>query len=192
MVDFLKKEISAQSTTACIYFYFQEGDDALSPERFWVTLIEQLLPQEDSGRIAAALTTKFNASFQRSSPLHPVEYWDLFKAQAQTFKTVYMVLDALDSYLSRDVPNLQSVWDALNKLPPNVKLLFTSRYDSLACNLKADRELRVTPQEADVSAYVKCRIERDTNLNRLLGKPQNKDIVVRSVTTVTSHSGMLG
>lgn len=190
IIQAIEEEAKSQPNTACIYFYFQDGDDTLSPARFWAILLEQLLPYDGRGCIAAELTSKFNTSFQGLSPLHSSEYWGLFKAQTKMFKTVYLVLDAPDSYLGQNLHAWQSVWDALRKLPPNVRLLFTSRHDSLARYLEVKREIRVTLKVSDIDTYVKYRIERDTNLNRVLAKPQDRESVVNTVTTLTSKSGM--
>jgi hypothetical protein len=152
--------------------------------------LEQLLPYDGRGCIAADITSKFKTSFQGSSSLHSIEYWDLFKAQVDTFRTVYLVLDALDSYFGHNENAWQSVRDGLGKLPPNVRLLFTSRHNSPVCHLKVKCELAVTPKLNDINQYVKHRIAMDTNLNRVLAKPEHRESVVNKVATLASKSGM--
>lgn len=184
------QEAEARSSTACIYFYPPEEDETPSPTRIWATLLEQLIQHEKSETISPELLSKFNASLTGCSQLHPLEYWGLFKAQAETFKTVYLILDGPSSYIGHHGHMAQSLWEALRNLPLNVKLLFTCRSDALASHLRVDRKLRVIPQVSDLKLYVKRRLEDDMKLSRLLEKLHDREDVVDKVTNLTSRSGM--
>ncbi|TFB01166.1 Putative ankyrin repeat protein [Trichoderma ghanense] len=184
------QEAEARSSTACIYFYPPEEDETPSPTRIWATLLEQLIQHEKSETISPELLSKFNASLTGCSQLHPLEYWGLFKAQAETFKTVYLILDGPSSYIGHHGHMAQSLWEALRNLPLNVKLLFTCRSDALASHLRVDRKLRVIPQVSDLKLYVKRRLEDDMKLSRLLEKLHDREDVVDKVTNLTSRSGI--
>ncbi|KXG49761.1 uncharacterized protein PGRI_057290 [Penicillium griseofulvum] len=107
------------------------------------------------------------------------------------FKTVYLILDAPDSYLGDNVQAWQGMWDALAKLPSNIKLLFTSRLSSPTRRLKIDSKMAITPRVADIKTYVTDRIKRDTNLNQVLAKTHEREPVRKRVTSLASESGML-
>jgi hypothetical protein len=102
-----------------------------------------------------------------------------------------LILDAPDSYLSHNVQAWQGMWDALAKLPPNTKLLFTSRLSSPTRRLKVDSKIAITPRVADIKTYVTDRIKRDTNLNQVLAKTNEREPVRKRVTSLASESGML-
>ncbi|PTB64883.1 ankyrin [Trichoderma citrinoviride] len=180
------QEVEARSSTACIYFYPPEEDENPSPARIWATLLEQLIQHEKSETISPALLSRFNASLTGCSQLHPFEYWGLFKAQAETFETVYLIMDEPESYIGHHEHMVQS----LRNLPSNVKFLFTCRTETLASHLKVDCKLRVILQASELTLYVRRRLEDDVNLSGLLDKSHDREDVVEKVTELTSQSGM--
>jgi hypothetical protein len=193
IIKSIQNKIYSRPNTACIYFHFKDGDDTLSPAHIWATLLEQLLPRDGQGSIAPRLKSKFKDSFQGSRLLYSSDYWDIFKAQTDMFKTIYLILDAPDSYLGHNLHAWQGMWDALEKLPPNIKLLFTSRHSSPArrSNLRADFKIAITPRVADIKTYVTNRIKSDANLNQVLASVHERESVKKRVTSLASESGML-
>ncbi len=152
-------------------------------------MLRQLLLRE-SGELAAELQAKFNDPLQGSTRLHWSEYLDLFKAQAAN-KTVYLVIDALDSCQNNAREQTkQSMQGALKALPAGIRLLFTSRDDSVGQEVRADQKLIVTPSRQDVKAYVKKRIEDHRRLSIVLAKPEDQRDVTAEVTNMTLSSGM--
>lgn len=139
------------------------------------------------------LLSRFNESLQGSSTLHANEYWGLFSSQAETFKIAYLIFDDPDTYFSKTENTLQSLgfWKALKKLPVNVKLLLTFRDRLLATHLRTSHSLRITPKEADLVKYINSWLKRDTNLGRLLQESEDRDLVMRRVTSLALDSGML-
>jgi hypothetical protein len=151
--------------------------------------LTQLL--KPSSNIAGELKAKFNDPFKRSAALDALEYFDLFKAQAAAFKTVYLFIDALDS--CQNAPRemtLKSVQKALGELQDNVRVLFTSRDSYIGKEIGAHRKLFITPKETDVMAYIRKRIIEDTTLRSMLARPENRDEIIRGVTTKTMSSNM--
>lgn len=175
---------------ACVYCYRLEEEDTQSPARIWVTLLAQLL-QQSPRVISKKLLSRFNTSLQSSSILRANEYWGLFSSQAETFKTVYLIVDDSNNYFSQDENTLQGFWETLTKLPANVKLLLTFRDRLLATHLRASHYLRITPKESDLVKYVNGWLERDTNLSQLLKESEDRDLVIRKVTSLALGSGML-
>ncbi|RGP72618.1 hypothetical protein FLONG3_6626 [Fusarium longipes] len=192
IIDSLRAEIKEQNDSACIYFYFNEGDDKSPPvARIWSTLLLQLLRHRDSKVLAEELKSKFTNSFRGEAPIHPLEYFSLFKAQSATFKTVYLVIDALDSCTnSRDERTRHIMQEALRQLPTNIRLLFTSRSDSLMRGLRIRHRLLVTPHQQDIRAYVKDEIDKDLDLDQLLADSSRKEEVISKITELTLKSGM--
>ncbi|KAF5686273.1 hypothetical protein FCIRC_2991 [Fusarium circinatum] len=192
IIDAIKAEIKAKSDTACIYFYFHEGDDK-SPAvaRIWATLLVQLLQHQGATNLSEELQSKYNNSFRGTAPIHPFEYLNLFRAQASRFKTVYLVIDALDSCTnSQGEKTRQRMQEALRKLPQNIRFLFTSRGDSLIRDLGIGQKLRITPHESDIRSYTKDQINKDLELHRVLADAAHQAEVITRVTELTLKSGM--
>ncbi|KAL6829146.1 ankyrin repeat-containing domain protein [Trichoderma sp. SZMC 28015] len=190
IIDFIEKQIQSQDEAACIYFFFQAEKHAVPLARIWATLLTQLL-SANSSNMASALKNKFTSPFKRSAALDSSEYFDLFKAQVATVKTVYLVIDALDS--CQNAPReatLKGFLKALVDLPDNVRILFTSRDNYIGKDIGANRELSITPREADVSTYVKNRIADDRRLRSVLFRAEHQEEIVKGVTTRAMSSKM--
>ncbi|KAL6815542.1 hypothetical protein GGI42DRAFT_110711 [Trichoderma sp. SZMC 28013] len=190
IVDYIEKQIQIEDEAACIYFFFQAEKHAVPLARIWATLLTQLL-SANSSNIASALKRKFTDPFKRSAALNSSEYFDLFRAQVATVKTVYLVIDALDS--CQNAPQeatLKGFLKALVDLPDNVRILFTSRDNYIGKDIGPNLELSITPREADVSAYVKNRIADDWRLKRVLSKAEHQEEIIKGITTRAISSKM--
>ena len=159
--------------------------------RVWSTLLSQLLQHPASKHISEALKVKFNNSFRGSAPIHPLEYFDLFRAQSSLFKTIYLVIDALDSCTNTQGERTRQILqEALRKLPGNIRVLFTSRRESLIRDLDISTKIEVTPRAEDIGIYVQDRINVDTELRRVLENTDHQEMVIGKVTKLTMKSGM--
>lgn len=190
IIDSVEKQIQRDDEAACIYFFFQVEKHPVPLARIWATLLTQLLRVTSSR--AGALKKKFNDPFERSAALDSSEYFDLFKAQAATVKTVYLIIDALDS--CQNAPReatLKDLQKDLKGLPANVRTLFTSRDSYIGKDIGALRELPITPREADVKVYVRNRIVEDTHLRSVLAKTEDQEEIIKGVTMKTMSSKML-
>lgn len=191
IIDSIEKEFCALEG-ACVYFFFQEDEKpSVSLARIWATLLTQLL-EINSNNIADGLKAKFNSPFRRSAPLDSSEYFDLFKSQAATIKTVYLILDALDS-CQNTIPDitLGGLQKNLRELPNNVRILCTSREGRIGNELEAHHKLLITPKEEDVKTYIKGRIADDGALKAMLFNSKQQEEVIKAVTTKTLSCQML-
>ncbi|KAK6713564.1 hypothetical protein SNK04_004529 [Fusarium graminearum] len=192
LIETLKSEVKGCSDSVCIYFYFHEGDDR-SPAvgRIWSTLLLQLLQHSPNQDISEEFRAKFSTSVRVSASIHPTEYFGLFQAQASIFKTIYLVIDGLDSCTnSQDERTRQLLHETLCKLPENVRILSTFRHESQIHGLGIRQKIEIKPCEQDVRRYVEYEINKDTDLLLVLENPENKENVVSRVTTLTLESGM--
>ncbi|KAI1772519.1 ankyrin repeat-containing domain protein [Hypoxylon cercidicola] len=174
----------------CVYFYFQEKEeDNISFAHIWATLLIQLL--RASGDVKGELKAKFEDSLQGSTQLYPYEYLELFKARAATFKTVYLVIDALGSCQNTpEEDTRQNMREALKALPNSIRVLITSRNKSVDVGFGAVQELVVEPKKQDVETYITKRIKDNAVLRSALGKEQDRNDIIRKVTAMTLSSKM--
>lgn len=193
IIEAVRSEIKDESNTACIYLYFTEGDEKSSSiAQIWSTLLLQLLQQQRVSYLSDELKLGFINSFRGSAPIHPLEYFNLFKSQCCTFQTVYLVIDSLDCCTNdREEKTRQKLQEGLMNLPTNVRILFTTRNDSIIRDLKISQKLEIAPNREDVRAYVKDAISKDLDLCRVLSDATYERDVVMRVTELTLKSGML-
>lgn len=104
------------------------------------------------------------------------------------FKHVFLILDGLDSRHAEDLEGHDSIPSCLSQLPKNVRILFTTRDNSISRRFGASRKIQVAPEMSDVKAYIKARIDRSSNLSRLLSK--DTDEFVEKVSNLVRESGM--
>uniref|UniRef100_A0A0B7KHC8 Uncharacterized protein n=1 Tax=Bionectria ochroleuca TaxID=29856 RepID=A0A0B7KHC8_BIOOC len=132
--------------------------------------------------------SSFTSSGLESAVIHPSKYFHLFSAQAAMFKHVFLILDGLDSRHAEDLEGHDSIPSCLSQLPKNVRILFTTRDNSISRRFGASRKIQVAPEMSDVKAYIKARIDRSSNLSRLLSK--DTDEFVEKVSNLVRESGM--
>ncbi|KAJ4176877.1 hypothetical protein NW755_014181 [Fusarium falciforme] len=195
VIDYLEKEYrqsKGSKDVVCVYLFLCEGDTEVpSATSIWTSLILQLLQAQGPGGIAGELRSEFDECLKHSCALHPSKYIDLFKAQVNTFNTVYLMIDGLDNCPNlKDELNQQLVMDAIKGLPHNVRTILTSRTELDIRDLETIPTLLVQPQRANIEAYVTARIKADAALHCILKKHEMIDWVVESVTNLTSKSGM--
>ncbi|KAF5643075.1 ankyrin [Fusarium sp. NRRL 52700] len=98
----------------------------------------------------------------------PRDYISLFIEQCAMFKTVYVVIDALDVYLRhRCDKTQQTIYECFPKLSENVRVLFSSRDGALANRLGVHSRFHIEPREADIEVYVKNRVQGISHLENL-------------------------
>ncbi|WQF90313.1 Putative NACHT nucleoside triphosphatase, P-loop containing nucleoside triphosphate hydrolase [Colletotrichum destructivum] len=174
------------------YLYFQEEDECqASFSCIWTTLFMQLLDNSDSTIIAAGVKKMFNRPPRGSTPFNPPDYFELFRDQAATFKSVYLIFDGIDSFCKvHDTETWTEMFNTLKRLPDNVKVLFTSRSEWFEPKLSEAEKIDIEPRRDDVRAYVEHRIESDKTLQDLLSIDQSQPTVVDQVIRMTLDSGM--
>ncbi|PFH55587.1 hypothetical protein XA68_17986 [Ophiocordyceps unilateralis] len=168
VVNFIQSEIRDQENVAGVYFYFGEGEKHRTSSR-----------------------RKLNEPLQESNRLDSSDYLDLFKAQAATLRTVYLVMDGVDSCTNDAGDDMQQgIRAALRALPEGIRVLFTSRGDWVGREMEAHQKLSITPAKQDVAAYVRKRIEDEGDLRGLLVKVQDRKSVIDKVTAMAISSKM--
>ncbi|KAI5919390.1 ankyrin repeat-containing domain protein [Camillea tinctor] len=190
IIDWLEKETKSTKDVACVYFYLQEGEEnSTSLAHIWAALLKQLLL--GSSDLEGELKETFYDSLQGSAAIPLSEYIDLFKKLAVTMKTVYLVIDGLDSYQTDPEEEAhQSIENALKELPDSVRVLFTSRNDSIGMGTGETTKILITPQKEDVETYVKKRIEDNGTLSKLLEVDEYRSQVIHEITNTTLLSNM--
>ncbi|KAM0558083.1 hypothetical protein ACHAPJ_005250 [Fusarium lateritium] len=175
----------------CVYFYFNEND-ANQPDvpRLWAALLQQLLHQCASVGIAQEIQSGFESSLCGASPIHPLENFNFFKAQASKLRIVYVVIDGLHNCVDHHHDTTQqSLCETFQNLPPNVRVLFSSRHGSPANYLGVEQKLQVKPKASDIEAYVRNRIKNSSALDSVLTE-ENVTLVIDKIRSHTLASEM--
>ena len=120
------------------------------------------------------------------------EYLLMLRSQIKSFSRVFIVLDALDECLDDPETNtMNSFLKALDQLPRNVHVLFTSRPDiSIGQRVRADRELEISADSRDLKMYLESRINSLEHLRRLVDTGVQKDrfFLDRALDTIVARS----
>lgn len=187
MIDHVEERARTDAGIGCAYFYFPRGNEDYDESFIWATLLEQLVRQPIREPIVNPyIIQRFNESLRGSEQPHCSEYEKLFQAQISTFKTVYLFLDALESFSTND----QSFIMKLGQLPGQVKLVFTSRDISRFGGCTVDHNIHITPKQSDIELYVHSQIHGHFTLRTLLEKKEDMNKVVSGVTTLAMTSNM--
>lgn len=172
IVDSLEEESKDKDTHACIYLYFQDGDNRQPPAtEILVNLVTQLLQQQE--RLSEDVTTlckdKYRIWWQTSDFPEASDYEEMLKAEASSYEAVYLVLDALDNYHHKE--SREELLGIISRLPDNIKILITTRTGWLpGRDLNAQHIIRATPNRNDVDIYVRTRIQNDDVLRQKMAK----------------------
>lgn len=121
------------------------------------------------------------------------DYLDLFKTQAAAFDKVFLIFDALDTCEdSADERTQQLLQKAIVKqLPPNIKILATSRSSPPSLWKRHDREeLVIKADPEDLATYIRDRIETHGHMQSLINEHPDADFkltVIEKVIQTTSE-----
>ena len=101
------------------------------------------------------------------------------KSELQTYKKVYIVIDALDECPQKAretlLQNLQSLLDT----PGTVSLMITTRPNTAIKEIREIRRLEIRAEDEDVGQYVRSRIEHSTRLrNNVSRDPELEKMII--------------
>ncbi|RMJ07385.1 hypothetical protein CDV36_013001 [Fusarium kuroshium] len=194
ILESLKKECQDRKEDInCVYLIFHKGDNkAPVMTNIWGSLLLQLLQTQRPEGIASELMTEFEKCLgEELYAPHPSRYLELFKVQARTVGTVYLVIDGLnDCPNSPDEMTQQKLLNEIKGLPATVRTLVTSRTDLGIGDRKDSQRLIVTPRKSDIATYAEFRIKGDISLFHLLEGHKKIEWVTKTVADLASASGM--
>lgn len=193
IINSLEKEFCENDDIACIYVYFQDGEDQPTSTDIFISLLKQLLRQQKHAIAAEGLKTKYQDwCDQKILPNKATtgEYLDLFKAQVATFETVYLVVDAFDNCQNSSVERTQDkLQEAIEQLPNNIRVLVTSRLSwDARWVLKSWQALLVTPHDDDIEVYLNSRIKHDRAMQQKIKEasdPNFQRTIISEITMAT-------
>ncbi|EXA46343.1 hypothetical protein FOVG_07064 [Fusarium oxysporum f. sp. pisi HDV247] len=187
-----KAKVHKEDHMACVFFYFSHCDaNQPSVAKLWAALLEQLIQQIDTyDNIAPGLHSRFYQSLAGDF-VYPTAYASLFHQQASMFKTVYVVIDALDLCAEYcDDATTQTISQTFAELPQNVRVLFSCSNSFQAKNFGAQQNIQVRPNPADVEAYVRSRVGHSVKLQHLQQDNQEMESLVKTIVDQTRESEM--
>jgi hypothetical protein len=114
------------------------------------------------------------------------EYEDTLKREFDRFKSIYVIVDALDECRDNDGEELQldtrsRLIQTLRCLGHKIHLLITSRNESLPATFQPDsgisfRRMKVSATKEDIEAYIDARIANNSFLTTYTNPPLVKEI----------------
>ncbi|KAF7558280.1 hypothetical protein G7Z17_g118 [Cylindrodendrum hubeiense] len=200
IIDSLQKATEGVENTACIYVYFQDGQDQPSGSRqeqrptyanIFMNLLIQLLQCRKSEEVAKELQDKYEHWLDLRILPTPDDYINLFNLEIATFQKVYLVVEGLDNCQNSVKENTRDkIQDALSSVPDNVKVLVTSRGGFLdTWGLQEVQKFELQPKRDDVEKYIRSRIREDRVLQREIAKEPDPDFEATVVNKVADATG---
>lgn len=113
------------------------------------------------------------------------ESYDLLRAELNRWPQVFIVVDALDEYHRTSEARMELLV-MIEKLPPNLHLLCTSRF---LADIEGQLGIRyprveIRAQDSDIDKYVSSRIEEVGRLKRFIQSfPDLKKSIIEAVTS---------
>ncbi|KAF6812719.1 hypothetical protein CSOJ01_05015 [Colletotrichum sojae] len=191
IVDYLRSRFASNDRVAFVYVYFdyrRQHEQTLS--NTLSSLLQQLLQIRD----AVSNESRDLHKDCKATRLNPSDedYLRILKSEMAAFRTVYMVVDALDECLDDiQTRTLNGFMRACRELPQQVQMLFTSRnlvkFDKL---VEPDDKLEIVADDHDIKAYLVKFIKSHNDLNRVveLGVSENASFRENTLVTIVKKS----
>ncbi|KAF9869242.1 hypothetical protein CkaCkLH20_13287 [Colletotrichum karsti] len=182
---------SVNNNIACVYVYF---DYRLQNEQNLTNVLSNLLLQLLQSRNGtSSKVQEFHGAWNRKrSHLGAKEYLEMLKAELKAFKTVYLVVDALDECQDDGEPHtLNSFLQACQTFPETVRMLFTSRlFPRLEQLIQLDCKKSISVDEADIRSYLDTFLECDPQFQGVVesGKAKTKSFWDKVSDTIVEKS----
>ena len=166
----------------CYCEYKKQGEQTATA--LLASLLRQLIERRGHG-LPDELLDVYKIHAANETRLQSSECSDLLRAELNRWPEVFISIDALDEYHETSEARIELLVE-IEKLPPNLHLLCTSRF--LAdiegqLGIKYPR-LEIRAQDLDIERYAMSRIVEAGRLNRFVRSyPDLKKLIIDAVTS---------
>jgi hypothetical protein len=188
VVDYLKQSIEREDV-AIIYIYcsYKEKDDQTA-----VNLIASLLQQlvQKSSAVSEEIVSLYDNHIKNGTRPVLGEVSKLLQLEVRRFSKVFVLIDALDECPESNSVRMSFLME-IRKLPICIHLLVTSRHTpTIEREFEKAARLEIRANDEDVKRYIKCRIEMEHQLVRLVKRyPALQGNIISTI--VEKAKGML-
>lgn len=179
VVDHLMRKRGDHGTAACIYVYFDHGDQKRQDvKNLLPCLLSQLIIAR--GQVSNEVNQVYHSC--RVSGAYPTQeqYLEMITAEIKSLRRAFVVVDALDEckHEAGEFNVRDEFVGVVKKLPSNSRILFFSRPDeSIRALVNPDAHLSIVAKKEDLVKYIKSRINNWNELKRLI---DDKDAATRN------------
>lgn len=178
VVDYLKRKFQRDNVgIACIYCSYEEQHEQTTTD-FIAALLQQIIQRlaivpDDVRNLYKTHTSTWTRPSVR-------EFSNLLQSNLHKLSKTFVILDGLDECLEN---NRESLIAEIQKLPPSVHLLVTSRQIADIERLFENAaRLEILARDEDVRRYLEGRIAGERRLNRLItSDPTLRDPVINTI-----------
>ncbi|GAB1317947.1 hypothetical protein MFIFM68171_08157 [Madurella fahalii] len=187
VIDWLASGYPDQQV-AIIYFYCSYKERELHTAKNVIgSLLKQLIQHMPS--LPEGLLNLYDEHRQKGTRPDLNELTRLITQHAQNFSDIFVVIDALDEYSDFDLRR-STLFDEIEKLPENVRILITSRHSQrIDERFKGVPYIEVRAADEDVKRYVVARYDKEMSLaGRIRSNQALKEEIIDTV--VARSQGM--
>ena len=168
IIHHLSDRTERQNGIPCLYAYLNsQVQETHNPTYILADILAQLISH--TGRFSALTHLHKLCTDQRRQP-SVEEYLQLLGCEFKPLPKAFLVIDALDECPDYDPSNARDVLlGAVLRLPDNVRILITSRYDrSVERKFNPDSQLEIIANDKDIRNYILTRMDRYEDFKQLM------------------------
>ena len=173
IIDSLES-ISSQEEIGVAYIFcnYKEGGNQTA-RSLMSSLLQQLLQK------VSVIPDAVIDLYQKSTQPSLQEVSNCLKLTIKGFRTVFIVIDALDECL---IETREALLNEIQGLQPEIQLLVTSR-PNIKLEIEELEKLDIQASVHDIKRYVKARIQNATRLrNHIQADPSLHEVIVETIT----------
>lgn len=177
VIDYLFRKFETSNDVAIVFLYCDYKDsDKQTTRNMMASILRQILLQLP--QISSDLKAMYDKHKHRGSEPSLSEILMHLRLESTVFKTVFVVVDALDENAH---DSLDELLTSIQAISPRAHCFFTSR-PNIHLNVNDIVHLKIEANAADIEGYLNSRIEQSVSLAKLVHKePTLKDHVVSTI-----------
>ncbi len=194
VIDHLKKAFdSEKDKRICVSVYLRFSDQEETQPRtesLLATILLQLVLRQQVDRLPQKMVEAYHGIVSRGSPPTLEELKCLINAIAETYQSIFLVIDALDGWSDNlEAGERETFAQIITQLPGNWKILVTSRSGmSIGRQFEASQRIKLEADPADIKLYVESRIKTNEEMRRLVCMSKNTGFQEEVVNTIIKKS----